>query len=190
VETVDIYPTLCELAGLKTPEKLDGNSFAPLLNGTSVQGQRDHVTHVFPRGNRLGRAVRTPTHRLVEWKTIGAPAESAEVELYDYAADPLERKNLAKEQPETVARLRALLARQPEAKAQVKGNSKQGTDRALLFTRRDLDKDGKLTREEFLANQPDPDQAPERFKKFDINGDGVLSRDEFIYQGKPAPQGK
>jgi|694.fasta_scaffold117954_3 iduronate 2-sulfatase len=187
VETVDIYPTLCELAGLKSPEKLDGISFAPLLTGKSFQGQRDHVTHVFPRGNRLGRAVRTANHRLVEWKTIGAPAESAEVELYDYAADPLERKNLAKDQPEAVVRLRGLLARQPEAKPQVKGNPQQGTDRATLFTRRDLNKDGKLTREEFLANQPDPDQARERFKRFDANGDGVLSRDEFIQQGRVPP---
>lgn len=32
VELVDIYPTLCELAGLETPEHLEGYSFAPLIN--------------------------------------------------------------------------------------------------------------------------------------------------------------
>ncbi len=187
VETVDIYPTLCELAGLKTPEKLDGISFAPLVTGKSAQGERDHVTHVFPRGNRLGRAIRTPTHRFVEWKTIGAPADTAEVELYDYAADPLERKNLAREQPETVARMRGLLAKQPEARPQVQGKPAQGNDRATLFTRRDQNKDGKLTREEFLANQSDAEQARDRFQRFDVNKDGVLSRDEFIHQGRVPP---
>jgi len=40
-----------------------------------------------------------------------------------------------------------------------------------------------MTREEFLANQPDPDQAPKRFERFDRNKDGVLSRDEFINMG-------
>lgn len=187
VETVDIYPTLCDLAGLKTPEKLDGISFASLVTGKSSKGERDHITHVFPRGNRLGRAIRTPTHRLVEWKTIGEPAESADLELYDYAADPLERKNLAREQPETVARMRDLLAKQPEARPQVKGSLAQGNDRAALFTRRDQNKDGKLTREEFLANQPDAEQARERFQRFDANKDGVLSRDEFVLQGKVSP---
>lgn len=187
VETVDIYPTLCELAGLKTPEKLDGISFAPLVTGKSAQGERDHVTHVFPRGNRLGRAIRTPTHRFVEWKTIGAPADTAEVELYDYAADPLERKNLAREQPETVAKMRELLAKQPEARPQVQGKPAQGNDRATLFTRRDQNKDGKLTREEFLANQSDAEQARDRFQRFDVNKDGVLSRDEFIHQGRVPP---
>jgi len=35
-----------------------------------------------------------------------------------------------------------------------------------MFARRDKDGDGKLTREEFLANQPDPEQAPKRFETF------------------------
>jgi iduronate 2-sulfatase len=201
VETADIYPTLCELAGLTAPDGLDGKSVAASLRDPSAP-TRDHAIHVYPRnapgkGNVLGRAIRTERYRLVEWKRIGAPADSAEWELYDYETDPLERKNLAVEQPETVAKLREFLARHPEAKPQwnspaTKAESKPASksespakqDRAKLFTRKDADSDGKLTREEFLANQPDPDKAPARFKSFDRDGDGELSREEFVKQGK------
>ena len=83
--------------------------------------------------------------------------------------------------------MRELLAKQPEARPQVQGKPAQGNDRATLFTRRDQNKDGKLTREEFLANQSDAEQARDRFQRFDVNKDGVLSRDEFIHQGRVPP---
>jgi iduronate 2-sulfatase len=134
---------------------------------------------------------------MVEWKKIGAAADSAVCELYDYEKDPAETKNLADEQPQVVAELRALLAKQPEAKPQVAGDGKaaQGApaakpkqDRAKMFAQRDKDGDGRLSREEFLANQPDPDEAPKRFQAFDTDKDGVLSRDEFIGMGGKARQ--
>jgi Ca2+-binding EF-hand superfamily protein len=53
-----------------------------------------------------------------------------------------------------------------------------------LFSRKDVNKDGKLTREEFLTSQPDPDKAPERFVRFDANKDGELSREEFVKMGQ------
>ena len=53
-----------------------------------------------------------------------------------------------------------------------------------MFDQRDKDKDGQLTKEEFLLNQPAPDEAPKRFPKFDADGNGTLSRDEFIKGGK------
>jgi iduronate 2-sulfatase len=118
VESVDVYPTLCELAGLKTPTALDGVSFASSLRDPSAAGEAI-AFHVYPRGERLGRAVRTERYRLVEWKKPGTPADTAELELYDYQADPGETKNLASEQPEVVEELRAMLDRQPEAKPQI-----------------------------------------------------------------------
>ncbi len=118
VETVDLYPTLSELAGLPARAGLDGASFAAVLKDPAKPA-RDSVIHVYPRNDKLGRAIRTERYRLVEWKKIGAPAETAELELYDYQTDPLETRNLATEQPEVVAQLRALLARHPEAKPQL-----------------------------------------------------------------------
>jgi iduronate 2-sulfatase len=193
-ETVDLYPTLCELAGLPVPADLDGASFVAALKNPAA-ATKEAVFHVYPRGQMMGRAVRTARHRLVEWKRPGAPAESAVLELYDYEADAAETKNLAAEQPSIVTRLRAVLAQQPEAKPQVgaakKASAKPGAakprqDRAAMFARRDKNGDGRLSREEFLANQPDPDEAPKRFVAFDTDKDGFLSKDEFITMGGKA----
>jgi iduronate 2-sulfatase len=118
VESVDIYPTLCELAGVSAPSKLDGSSFTRILKQPESTG-RTFITHVYPRGKRLGRAIRTERYRLVEWKEPGAPASTADLELYDYQEDPGETKNLAAEKPAVVAKLRAMLAQQPEAKPQI-----------------------------------------------------------------------
>ncbi|NLF70938.1 MAG: sulfatase-like hydrolase/transferase [Candidatus Anammoximicrobium sp.] len=197
-ETVDIYPTLCELAGLPRPEGLDGASFAAVLKDPQA-ATKEAVFHVYPRNQLMGRAVRTARYRLVEWKKIGDPADTAELELYDYETDPEETQNLAASQPEVVARLRAILAKQPEAKPPVRAvggqkgqktrrgvsSAKPKQDRAAMFARRDKDGDGKLTREEFLIGQPDPDEAPSRFPRFDTDKDSTLSREEFINAGKP-----
>jgi Ca2+-binding EF-hand superfamily protein len=52
-----------------------------------------------------------------------------------------------------------------------------------MFDRRDMNRDGKLSREEFLANQTEADKAPARFTKMDRDEDGSLSREEFVGTG-------
>jgi iduronate 2-sulfatase len=191
-ETVDVYPTLCELAGLPAPKGLDGASVVAALKDPSVT-TKETVFHVYPRNQLMGRAVRTARYRLVEWKEIGAPADTALLELYDYEADPAETKNLAADKPEIVSQLRAILAKQPEAKPQIsatgqtkkKSSGKPKQDRGAMFDKHDKNKDDKLTREEFLTGQSDPEDAPKRFPIFDKNKDGFLSREEFIKGAKP-----
>jgi iduronate 2-sulfatase len=117
-ETVDIYPSLCELANLPPPKGLDGTSFVSILKDPSAK-TKEATFHVYPRSNMLGRAVRTERYRLVEWKTIGAPVSTAVYELYDYEKDPLETKNLVDDLPDVVKQLQGLLAKQPEAKPQI-----------------------------------------------------------------------
>jgi iduronate 2-sulfatase len=121
-ETVDIYPTVVELAGLpaaKVPQQLDGISLVPVLKDPKAR-VRNHAYHAFPRQRAgeqvIGRAIRTQRYRLVEWKKPGAPAATADLELYDYRTDPLETKNLAASQPKVVERLRQVLAKHPEAR--------------------------------------------------------------------------
>src|SRR5690606_10351355 len=66
-ETVDIYPTLCELAGIAAPSGLDGRSQAAVVRDPDTR-VREFVTHVYPRNPRLGRAIRDARYRFVEWK--------------------------------------------------------------------------------------------------------------------------
>lgn len=192
VETIDIYPTLNELAGLPAPDgplKLEGQSMVPSLKDPAFPG-KDHIMHVYPRnkpgtGPVIGRAIRTRTHRLVEWKVPGTAPETADLELYDYDADPLETKNLAASQPHVAAQLRKMLEPYGEAVPQLR----PPPNRARLFETKDMDSDGKLSWKEFNANQPDPAAARQRFSRFDDNNDNEISRDEFIKEGKmePAP---
>lgn len=117
VETVDLYPTLVELAGLHLPQDaqpIDGESLVPILKNPE-QRVSDHAFHCYPKGGRLGRAIRTKRYRMVEWKSQKNPAAQAEYELYDYETDPLERVNLAESQPDTLARLKEILSRYPAA---------------------------------------------------------------------------
>ncbi len=119
-ESVDLFPTLAELAGLpapKVPQPLSGTSLVPVLNDPARR-VRDHAFHCYPRrGGVIGRAIRTERYRMVEWKKPGAPASTAQYELYDYKDHPVEQKNLALGEEKALARLKEILARYPEAVA-------------------------------------------------------------------------
>ncbi len=114
-ESVDLFPTLAELAGLPSPEvpqPIDGVSLVPVLKNPRAR-VRDHAYHAYPK-QKLGRAIRTERYRLVEWRPYDNPSTPAVYELYDYHTDPLETRNLAADQPETVETLKQKLANYPE----------------------------------------------------------------------------
>ncbi|MEM6363091.1 MAG: sulfatase [Planctomycetota bacterium] len=114
-ESVDIFPTLTELAGLAPPsgpQPIDGVSLVPVLKNPDAR-VRDHAYHAYPK-RKLGRAIRTERYRLVQWKPFKASDDDADYELYDYQTDPLETKNLAPTKPRVVQRLRSILNSYPE----------------------------------------------------------------------------
>ena len=55
-------------------------------------------------------------------------------------------------------------------------------DRTAIFDNRDKNHDNKLSLDEFLANQPDSALAKKRFERWDTDKDGFLSREEFVNQ--------
>lgn len=114
-QSVDLYPTLAEMAGLPAPagpQAIDGLSLVPVLEDPKAR-IRDHAFHVFPK-EKLGRAIRTERYRLVEWRGSQGGA-AVEWELYDYEEDPAESQNLARWKPDIVEQLKAILNRYPEA---------------------------------------------------------------------------
>jgi iduronate 2-sulfatase len=115
-ESVDIFPTLADLAGLPAPigpQPIDGVSLAPVLRSPQSR-VRGHAYHCYPR-SLLGRAIRTERFRLVEWRRPGSARDTAQIELYDYSESEVERANVASNHPEVVQRLRAILDTYPEA---------------------------------------------------------------------------
>ncbi len=84
VDFMSIYPTLCELTGLPTPEHCDGVSIAKLLRNPDTKWTRPAITtHGYMR-----HAIRSKKYRYIRY------ADGSE-ELYDEIADPYEWKNLA-----------------------------------------------------------------------------------------------
>ncbi len=98
-EFVDVFPTLCELAGVPVPGNLDGASLVPVLEDSKA-GVKDYAVSQWPRGKTTGYAIRDKRYRYVEWFTRGNstkpydPSRIVGRELYDYQKDPLETKNL------------------------------------------------------------------------------------------------
>lgn len=95
VEFVDIYPTLCELAGLPMTDGLEGMSFVPLLKDP----KRTWKTAAFSQYPRqgvkfMGYTMRTDRYRYTEWQET-ASGKSVAAELYDHQLDPRETKNVA-----------------------------------------------------------------------------------------------
>jgi arylsulfatase A-like enzyme len=114
-QVVDWMPTFCALAGYK-PEhdlKWDGMNLWPQLTGAKAPEPRD--LYIAGPGFR-SRAVRHGDWKLVLSTKGKEPAAGEEkAELYDLAQDPNETKDVAKEHPEQVAQVRALLQKMSQA---------------------------------------------------------------------------
>ena len=121
-ETVDIFPTLSELAGLpasKGPQPIDGVSLVPVLKNPNAR-VRDHAFHAYPRGKKLGRAIRTQRYRLVEWKNHSDSKAEVEYELYDYKTDPWETQNHHAAKPRIAEKLKKILSKHPSPKTRLR----------------------------------------------------------------------
>ena len=101
VEYVDIYPTLCDLAGLPLPQHLHGKSIRPLL----VDVDASHKDAVFTRHGG-GDAVRTDRYRYMEMRSSGGSGKLRGVGLFDLEEDAQENQNVAEDPARTEVRQR------------------------------------------------------------------------------------
>lgn len=107
VTGTDFYPTILDLAGagLRPAEHEDGVSLVPLLTGGTLQ-ERPLYWHYPHYGNQGGEP--SSIIRLGDWKLIHY-YEDGRKELYNLAADPGERQNVAGAHPERVKELDEML---------------------------------------------------------------------------------
>ncbi|MBC8152018.1 MAG: sulfatase [Bacteroidetes bacterium] len=120
-EFVDIFPTLCDLTGIKTPDALAGKSLVPILRKPTEQ-VKTYAVSQYPRdGDKvMGYAIRTDRYRYVAWfehefrkNRVMAGSKPKAVELYDYRKDPNETVNVANDKAfESVAGQHAQLLRE------------------------------------------------------------------------------
>lgn len=113
VYLLDIFPSLCELLNMATPESVEGHSLVPLMNGES-EGVREALPLAY---TELQRGVRTRQHKLIEYHVDGRRT----TQLFDVGADPHELRNLAHapEMADTLSGLREKLVRQRDASGEL-----------------------------------------------------------------------
>jgi len=92
VEYIDVYPTLCDLAGFSKPDHLQGRSLRPLLQDVDAE----HKEAVFTRFGG-GDAVRTDGFRYMEMRSAGGRGELQGVGLFELTKDPRENQNVAED---------------------------------------------------------------------------------------------
>ncbi len=91
-EFVDIYPTLCDLAGLPLPGGLEGHSLMFALKDPNQQWARAAYSQwpAYDANRTMGYTMRTDRYRYTEWGENGKVG----IELYDHQTDPGENINL------------------------------------------------------------------------------------------------
>lgn len=87
VEFIDIYPTLTDLCGLKTPETVEGKSLVPILQ----QPEAHHKDFIISKWNN-GLTIKTKKYAYTEWHD--EMNASIATMLYDHEEDPGELNNL------------------------------------------------------------------------------------------------
>jgi arylsulfatase A-like enzyme len=83
VESVDVFPTLCELAGIEIPDTVQGKSICQLLNGSNSVIHDSALTE-----NPYRKALATK-----EWRYVANLSDEKD-ELYDLKNDQWEHNNL------------------------------------------------------------------------------------------------
>lgn len=102
----DVYPTLAALTGQEIHDSVDGISFLPTLLGK--EGQQEHGYLYWEFHEKNGRqAIRKGDWKLVRYDVFFP--EKTTTELYNIAADPAEKNNVAGEHPHITAELLRLM---------------------------------------------------------------------------------
>lgn len=99
--TMDIFPTILEAAGIKSPKTIDGSSFLTVAEGQSFHSKDRPVFFCRKEGgiHFAGKNSNALIHG--KWKLLQNTPFS-ELELYDLSKDPFEEHNIISEESDQV----------------------------------------------------------------------------------------
>jgi len=96
--SVDIYPTLCGLAGIDIPKHCSGRDFSGLMRGERNIPSPEMVFLMNDKGPDNRQEVDVPTYRGVRTRTHTYAVQlDGRWCLYDNTADPYQMKNLVRD---------------------------------------------------------------------------------------------
>jgi arylsulfatase A-like enzyme len=98
----DFLPTAADIAGVKSPDKIDGISMLPTLLGQTQTNQHAFLYWEFHERGFQQAA------RMGDWKAVRSQADE-KLELYNLKTDISEKENVADKNPEIVAKMDAYL---------------------------------------------------------------------------------
>lgn len=104
---MDVYPTMCELAGIPVPAGLDAKSLVPVITGKQPKIRNT----LFTAYKNVQRSIRDDRWHLAIYPEVGV------TQLFDLQKDPHEMNNLA-ENPEYADRIKELTALMEKSQAQ------------------------------------------------------------------------
>jgi arylsulfatase A-like enzyme len=146
VASLDIFPTIVELAGLPPPPITRGESLVPLIEGRRARRKASFIFHsryhfedghdeLAVRNRDWKLLLRTPDldperpqnralaeRRRPEWRPN---APHSRVELFEWSSDPAEKANLTAKHPEILAQLRHALGAWDEELSRADGQPRR-----------------------------------------------------------------
>ena len=202
--SVDFLPTIAALAGVKVPATLapDGEDKSGHWLGGAAAPRVQPLYWEWISGVQGPEDGYMPPPLCVRdgpWKLF-VRHDGQGAQLFDIPKDAAEKHDVAATHPEVVKELTAKAlawaktlpaspARDKFAATPVRTTPRAGSkaksnlDRPAIFDGWDKDKDGYLSKEEFIPHMADQVDAPARFVRFDKDQDGRLSRVEFVKAG-------
>jgi len=95
IETIDLYPSLCDLTGIPQPAHLKGQSFVGLMRDPDTKWKQAAVSRF-----QNGDTIRTDQFRYTEYSLPKGKLTSRM--LYDHTTDPKENVNVSQTQTDAV----------------------------------------------------------------------------------------